>query len=122
MKTSFIRQALVVFSLCCILGSPAPLFGAEQDLNQAFDLVHQAWNPSGEALDMSNDKRTDLLTQAMKILQASPNHHLKKHRVNAIAAIKSALEELKKGDPDNKAAEFIHTADSELRDAMEIAD
>jgi hypothetical protein len=42
--------------------------------------------------------------------------------VKAIVDIKAALAELKNGDPDNKAVDYIHDADSELRDAMSIAD
>lgn len=89
-------------------------------LNKAFDLVHQAWNPAGDP--PSNADRTDLLDQALKLAQDAPDHHLKGHRVQAILDIKAALDELAKGDPDHKAVEYIHDADSELHTALSIAD
>jgi hypothetical protein len=110
--------------LCAILAFSAPVFGDGTDtaadmLSQALDLVHQAWNPGGDP--PSNDQRTDLLTQALKLAKESPNHNVKGHRVQAILDIQAALALLNDGDPDNKAVEYIHDAASELRTALSIA-
>jgi hypothetical protein len=89
-------------------------------LNQAFDLVHQAWNPEGDP--PSNDERTKLLTQALKLVKDTPDHRLKGHRVLAMRDINAALDLIKNGDPDNKAVEAIHDAAEELRTALSIAE
>jgi hypothetical protein len=65
MKISFILNASLVVVMSVALSFSAPLFGADEDLNKALDLVHQAWNPSGDA--PSIDQRTDLLNQALKL-------------------------------------------------------
>ena len=121
MKITFIRRTLLVAATSTALGFALPVFGDDNTdmLNQAEDLVHKAWNPGGDA--PSNDQRTDLLNQAMKLAQDAPDHHLKGHRVQAILDIKAALSELQKGDPDNKAKEYIHDADTELRTCVSIA-
>ncbi|MCE0522778.1 MAG: hypothetical protein LV480_07695 [Methylacidiphilales bacterium] len=96
-----------------------PAFGESDDmLKQAEDLVHQAWNPAGDP--PSYAQRTDLLTQAMKLLQNVPQHYLKGLRVQAINDIKAALYEIKQGDPNNKATSYIRDADSRIRSALAI--
>jgi len=121
MKTSFVLHAFWVVTLSALLGFSAPLFGEDTDmLNKAFNLVHAAWNPAGET--PSNADRTDLLTKALKLAQDAPQHNVRGHRVKAVLDIKAALSELQKGDPDNKAKEYIHDADSELRTALSMAD
>jgi hypothetical protein len=121
MKTSFVLHAFWVAMLSAILSFSAPVFGQDTDmLNQALDLVHQAWNPGGDP--PSNDQQIDLLNQALKLAQDAPQHNVKGHRVLAVRDIKAALDLLKNGDPDHKAVEYIHDAASELRDALSIAE
>jgi hypothetical protein len=121
MKISFIGHAFGVSVICGVLSFSAPLFGAQPEINQALDLVHQAWAPAADT-PPTNAQRTDLLTQALKLLRECPDHHTKGHRVKAMKDIETALDLLKAGDPDNQASEAIHDADSELRDAAAIAD
>jgi hypothetical protein len=121
MKTSFVLNAFWVAMLSTILSFSAPVFGQDTDmLNQAFDLVHQAWNPGGDP--PSDDQQKDLLNQALKLAQDAPQHNVKGHRVQAIRDIKAALDLLKNGDPDHKAVDYIRDAASELRDALSIAE
>jgi hypothetical protein len=121
MKNSLLRSVLLVTAMSAVLGLSAPLFGEAGDaLNQALDLVHKAWNPAGDP--PPNDQRTDLLNKAYKLCANYPDHRLKGHRVAAMRDIKAALDEIQKGDPDKKATEFIHNADSELRTATSISD
>ena len=121
MKNSLILRTLFVAIVSGALSFFAPLMGDDSTdlLNKALDLVHQAWNPAGDA--PSNDQRSNLLTQALKLAQDSPDHHVRRHRVQAILDIKAALDVLKDGDPDNKATGYIRDADSELRTALSIA-
>ncbi len=121
MKTSFISRVILAAIVGMGLFLAIPLFAQDDTdmLDKALDLVHQAWNPSGDAPSIGD--RTDLLNQAMKLAQDAPQHHVRRHRVQAIWDIKAALTELDKGDPDNKAAGFIRDADSELRSALSIA-
>ena len=88
-------------------------------LEQARDLVHQALSPGGD--QPSDAQRTDLLTQAKTLAQKSPDTRTRGHRVRAIHDIVAALFELQRGDPDNKAKDYIRDADSELRTAISIA-
>jgi ankyrin repeat protein len=88
-------------------------------LNKARDLVHQVDNPTGNPL--TNAQRVDLLTQAIKTAQQAPNHNLKGHRVLAIQAIKTAIAKIQQGDPDHKAADYLHTADTELVTSISLA-
>ena len=126
MKTPFIAHAFTVVVLGAMLSFAAPAFGDDAApasagmLSQAFDLVHQAWNPGGDPPSAAD--RTDLLTKALKLAQEAPDHHLRGHRVQAILDIKAALAELKDGDPDHKADGLIHDAAEELRTAISIAD
>jgi hypothetical protein len=119
--TSLIIPAFAMAAVFCAMTVFAPVFAEDADmLNKAFDLVHQAWNPGGDPL--SNEQRTDLLNQALKLTQDAPQHHVKGHRVQAVLDIKAALDLLKDGDPDNKAVELIHDASDQLREALRIAE
>jgi hypothetical protein len=121
MKTSFILNAFGVALICSFLSVSSPVFGEDPDmLNKAFDLVHQAWNPGGDP--PSDDQRTDLLTQALKLAQAAPDRRVRGHRVKAILEIKAALVLIKDGDTDHKAGDHIREAASELRTAISIAE
>ena len=51
----------------------------------------------------------------------APNHRLKGHRVLAIQAIRSAIAEIKAGDPDHKATTYLQTADTELSTSVSLA-
>ena len=121
MKTSFLLNAFSIAILGAVLSFSAPLFGDDDTdmLNKAFDLVHQAWNPGGDP--PSDDVRTDLLNQALKLAQNAPQHNVLGHRVKAILEIKAALSLIQDGDPDHKAADHIRNAASELRNAVSIA-
>jgi hypothetical protein len=121
MKTSIIHYATCCATLGAILGWPtSALAGDDGDLlKQAEDLVHQAWNPGGDA--PSNDDRTQLINKAIELTQKEPDHHLHGTRVEAIRILKAALEEIKNGDPNNRVTGELQDADRELRDAMEGA-
>jgi hypothetical protein len=121
MKISFVVNAFRVAVICGALGFSAPLFGAQPQINQALDLVHQAWAPAADTAPTSA-QRTDLLTKALQLLKDCPDRHVKGHRVAAMKDIESALDELKNGDSNGKATELIHDAYSQLRDAASIAD
>ena len=118
MKTSFVLHAFWVAILSAVLTFSAPVFGDDDLLNQAFDLVHQAWNPGGDP--PSDDQRTELLTQALELAKDAPDHHVRGHRVQAILDIKAALTLIKDGDSDHKADEYIRDAASELRTAISL--
>ena len=119
-QTPFIRCSLLLAVISLALSfSPIRADDNTDMLNKALDLVHQAWNPAGDP--PSDAQRTDLLNQALKLAQAAPDHHLKKHRVQAILDIKAALTEIQGGDADHKAADYMQDADSELRTAISIA-
>jgi hypothetical protein len=120
MKTSIIFTALWVAIMSGLLTLSAPVYGEGADmLNQARDLVHQAWNPGGDA--PSDAQRTDLLTQALELAKDSPQRHVARHRLTAILDIKAALLEIKRGDPDHKVTDYLRDADLELRTALSIA-
>jgi hypothetical protein len=121
MKIAFVRHATSCAILGAILGWPvAAVAGDDGDLlKQAEDLVHQAWNPGGDA--PSNDDRTQLINKAIELAQKEPDHRLHGTRVEAIRLLKAALEQIKNGDPDNRVSGELQDADRELRDAMEGA-
>jgi hypothetical protein len=122
MKTSFLVRSLVVGVVCSALNLAGPVRGDDtvsDMLNQSFDLVHQAWNPGGDAPSVAD--RIDLLTKALKLAQEAPSNHLRGHRVQAIQDIQAALAILKNGDPDGKAVEPIHDAADQLQDALTIS-
>jgi hypothetical protein len=120
MKTSLNFRVLAVAVVGAALSLGAPVYGMDDDmLNQALDLVHQAWNPGGDP--PSDADRTNLLTKALTLTQNAPEHHVRGHRVQAILDIKAALAMIKDGDPDHKATEVIHDAADELRDSLRIA-
>jgi hypothetical protein len=124
MKTSLITRVIVVAIVGGVLGFNARVLGdaapvAADMLNQAYDLVHQAWNPDGDPLSVAD--QTNLLTKALKLTQDAPDHHLKGTRKQAILDIQAALDVLKAGDPDHKAADLIHTAADDLRTAISLS-
>ena len=119
MKNQFaIRRSFIVLAFIA-LGFSFPVFGDSADpLQQALDLVHQAESTTGTP--PSDAQRIDWLTHALKLTQQAPNHRLKGHRVAAVQAMRSALIELQKGDPDHKAADYLRNADTELSAAVAI--
>lgn len=115
---------------CCILVAivsatlifiSSPAFGQDTTdmLSKALDLVHQVENPVGNP--PTDAQRMDLLTQAITMAQQAPNHRLKGHRVLAIQAIRSAITEIRGGDPNHQAATYLHTADTELSTSVSLA-
>lgn len=126
MKTSLMTQALAGVVVGGALGCATPIFGddaaqvAAGMLNQAYDLVHKAWNPGGDP--PSAAEQTDLLTKALKLTQDAPDHHLRGTRVQAVLDLKAALAMLKNGDPDHKLNDLIHTAADDLRAAASLAE
>jgi hypothetical protein len=117
MKSSLLLNLFAVATLGTLFSFSPPALGQDAGmLNQALDLVHQAWNPGGDP--PSNAQRTDLLTKALKLAQDAPQRHVKGHRVKAIEEIQEALDEIQKGDPDHKVDGLLHDANSELRTAI----
>ncbi len=119
MKTS--RRHLPAIFLCATLILSAAASGQETTdlLSKALDLVHQVENPTGAP--PPDAQRVDLLVEAIKTAQAAPNHRLQGHRVLAIQAIRGAIAEIRNGDPDHKAATYLHTADTELSTSISLA-
>ena len=120
MRTSFVRSTFLFAIVSAALGFALPVFGDDPDLlSKALDLVHQVENPAGNP--PTDAQRIDLLTQAITLAQEAPNHRLKGHRVLAIQAIRGAIAEIRSGDPNHKAATYLHTADSELSTSVSLA-
>ncbi len=120
MKMFLLRRLSAVlvgttFALCL------PAFGQDGTdmLSKALDLVHQVESPSG--IPPTDAQRIGLLTQAIKLAQEAPNHRLKGHRVLAIQSLRVAVAEMQRGDPDHKAAGYLHTADTELGTSVSLA-
>ncbi len=116
MKTSLVLR----FSVA-LIALVTPVFGddATDMLSKSLDLVHQVENPTGNP--PADAQRIDLLTQAIATAQQAPNHRLKGHRVLAIQAIRSAIAEIRNGDPNHQAAIYLHTADTELSTSISLA-
>jgi hypothetical protein len=99
---------------------PAHAMVGDPMVNEARTDLEKAWNPAGN--QPSNADRATLLKAAMNLIKRAPralgtgartyNRHLRQ----AVSFIESALSELDKGDPDQKAGDFIHSAVSEVRD------
>ena len=83
-------------------------------LSDAADDLHQALNPGGDAPSVAD--RTKLVQAALQSLQKVPRGGYHGHLKNAITLVQSALDVLDKGDPDNKASEYIHEAWDEVRE------
>jgi hypothetical protein len=119
-RTSFVRNTLLVVLIGAALSFSPPVFGDDTDmLKKALDLVHQVENPAGNP--PTDAQRIDLLTQAIALAQEAPNHRLKGHRVLAIQAIRGALAEIRSGDPNHKVAAFLQTADAEMSTSVSLA-
>jgi ankyrin repeat protein len=121
MKMSFLRSTLLIALIVAGFGFSRLLFGQDTTdmLSKALDLVHQVENPTVNP--PTDAQRIDLLTQAITMAQKAPNHRLKGHRVLAIQAIRSAVTEIRAGDPNHQAATYIHTADMELSTSISLA-
>jgi tetratricopeptide (TPR) repeat protein len=121
MKIAQIRSRLLATIITAALTLCPPLFGQETTdlLSKALDLVHQVESPTGTP--PTDAQRIDLLTQAIERAQEAPNHRLKGHRVLAIEAIRSAIAEIKSGDPDHKAGAYLHSAETELETSVSLA-
>jgi hypothetical protein len=100
--------------------SPAHAMVGDPMVNEARTDLEKAWNPGDNP--PGNADRATLLKAAMNLIKNAPralgtgartyNRHLRQ----AVSFIESALSELDKGDPDQKAADLIHSAVNEVRD------
>jgi hypothetical protein len=106
-------------AVAAVCSAPAFGQGTGDVLSQALDLVRQAEKPTGNP--PADAQRIDVLTQAIKLAQEAPNHRLKGHRVLAIQAIRSAITEIRAGDPSHQATTYLHTADMELETSISLA-
>jgi uncharacterized repeat protein (TIGR03803 family) len=113
------RLSVILISVVLIFASP--VFGDDTTdmLSKALDLVQQVETSTGNP--PTDAQRIDLLTQAITMAQEAPNHRLKRHRVLAIQAIRSAIAEIGAGDPNHQAATYLHTADTELSTSISLA-
>jgi hypothetical protein len=120
MKPSPIHLLSVIL-ISVVLIFASPVFGDDTTdmLSKSLDLVHQVENPKGNP--PTDAQRIDLLTQVITMAQEAPNHRLKGHRVLAIQAIRSAIAEIRGGDPNHQAAIYLHTADTELSTSVSLA-
>jgi hypothetical protein len=107
-----------------VLFFSAPVFAEDGSiglLNQACDVVHQAWNPGGDP--PSDVQRTDLLNQALKLIQKAHSwKHYGGHLAKAFKDIQAALSLIKSGVPPDKVTDPIHDAETELRNALAFAE
>jgi hypothetical protein len=118
MKINGVWGLLLLLLIGPFFGSASPVFGDDSSFTmftQAHDLLHQALGDTADT-PPSTTERIDLLNQAEKILKNAPPGNYGHHRKNAIQFIRSSKLELQKGDPDNKALDYIRSADSEVRD------
>jgi ankyrin repeat protein len=120
MKTELICYCSVVI-LGAALAFSLPALGQDTTdmLSKSLDLVHQVESANGTP--PTDTQRIDLLTQAIQAAQEAPNHRLRGHRVLAIQAIRTAIAEIRVGDPNHQAAVYLHTADTELGTSIELA-
>jgi len=120
MKTSLIHRLLIALIGAALVFSP-PGFGQDTTdmLGKALAVVRQVENPTGNP--PTDAQRIDLLTQAIEMAQEAPNHRLKGHRVLAIQAIRGAIAEIRNGDPNHQAINYLHTADAELTASVSLA-
>jgi hypothetical protein len=115
--------------ICCCFAAIAsatlalslPVLGQDTTdmLSKALDLVHQVEKNTGDPL--TDAQRIQLLQQAIQAARQAPNHRLQGHRVLAIQAIRTAIDEIGSGDKDNKAAACLQTADTELSTSISLA-
>ena len=120
MKINHVLGLVAVLVLGLIFNFQATVYGddtaAAKAMGQVHDLLHQAW---GESTDTppTNSERITLLTKAEALIKKAPSTpaRYRRYRVDALQDIASALAELKKGDPDKKASDYIHAADEEIR-------
>lgn len=121
MKPSPLQRLSVILISFVLIFAP-PVFGDDTAdmLAKALDLVHHVENPTGNP--PTDAQRIDLLTQAITMAQQAPNHRLKGHRVLAIQALRSAIAEIRAGDPNQQAATYLHTADTELSISVSLTD
>jgi len=124
MKTSLVLIPFWVAVMCAFMNFSAPVFGDDKAvslLNQATDLVHQAWNPGGDP--PGDEQRTDLLKQALKLAQqAHPAKQFGGHLAKAIKDIQAALALIKSGASPDKVSDPLHDAETELRNALAHAE
>ncbi len=100
--------------LSFVLAFATPVFGYGDPLiAQAGDLLHEALNPGGDPPSIQD--KTKMVQQALELLRQSAAVY-RGQRAKAIQYAREALEELKNGDPDNKADEAIRQAYSFTRD------
>ena len=102
-----------------ILGSISSVISpAHGDIHsQAQDAHHdleQALNPGGDT--PSDADRINLLKSALDDLKNFPPIHHPKRLTMARQYIRSAIDEIEKGDPDHQAVNDIREADSIVRD------
>jgi len=115
MKTRCLVSFFGIAVLGAFLSLSSPAHASDNPmLDDARADLEKAWNPGGDA--PSDADRITLLKSALQLLKDAPLGHYHRHRIDAIGFIKSALYELDKGDPDHKAADFIHSAVTEIRD------
>ncbi len=121
MKIALIRYCLFIAIINAALAFSSPVFGQDTTdmLSKSLDLLHQVENPKGNP--PTDAQRIDLLTKAVTMAQQAPNHRLKGHRVLAIQAIRSAITEIRGGDPNHQAATYLQTADMELSTSISLA-
>jgi hypothetical protein len=113
MKTHRVLR-LVWFAVLGVIFSFSSLAYAAGDplVNEARDQLHAALNP-GDDGPPSNADKTKLLKSAQDLLKKAPGV-FHGQRQKALQYIKSALFELGRGDPDQKADDYIQQALNEV--------
>lgn len=118
MKSSTIGRTTGWILLLAVVCWSMPL-RADDDadmLKKAEDLVHQAWNPGGDPPPQS--QQLDLLKQAIDLAVQAPQHRVHGHRVHAIQLLKTAVDQIKLGDPNHQVYGLLKDADEELRQSI----
>jgi hypothetical protein len=83
---------------------------------EALDKVHHAWHPSGPP--PPNTVRTQLLTEALHLLQDDPYSGYNGHKFKAMRYIRAALDQIAMDDPYNKVNDYLQDAVRQMNDAL----
>ena len=111
------RIGWVVLAAMLIAALPVRADDYTDNLTKAEALLHQAWNPEGDALPL--DQQAALLKQAIDLVAKLPVRAVHGHRSHALDLMRKALDEINKDDQEHKAFGLMKDADGEMRELME---
>jgi hypothetical protein len=106
--------SLAVLAAFLGLGSLVHAAVDNPSLNDARTDLHDALNPGGPPLSLAD--KTKLVKAALDSLKQVPEGGYRGHLKSARSLCETALDVLGKGDPDDKAKDYIRQALEEVRD------